>query len=136
MAQPGLSVEERLAALEGSVECSSAADRFAGFRNLPFGRENTYRLGLSASQNLFTGGRLRGLSQTATAGVRTAELGVTVAQAQMLLDVTQAYYGATLRERLVAIAEPTGRVSVSASRKATRSRLSCLVRWRGSDDRV
>jgi outer membrane protein len=105
--QPGLSVDERLTALESSVECSSAADPFAGFRNLPFGRENTYRFGLSASQSLFTGGRLRGLSQTANAGVRTAELGVTVAQAQTLLDVTQAYYDATLGERLVAIAEAT-----------------------------
>jgi outer membrane protein TolC len=107
VAQPGLSVEERLAALESSVECSSAADPFADFRNLPFGRENTYRFGLSASQNLFTGGRLRGLSQSADAGVRSAELGVTAAQAQTLLDVTQAYYDATLGERLVSIAEAT-----------------------------
>jgi outer membrane protein TolC len=107
VAQPGLSVEERLTALEQSVECSSAADPFADFRNLPFGRENTYRFGLSASQNLFTGGRLRGLSQSADAGLRSAELGVTAAQAQTLLDVAQAYYDATLGERLVAIAEAT-----------------------------
>jgi outer membrane protein len=105
--QPGLSVEERLAELESSVECSSAADPFADFRNLPFGREHTYRFGLSASQNLFTGGRLRGLSQSADAGVRTAELGVTAAQAQTMLDVAQAYYDATLGDRLVAIAEAT-----------------------------
>ncbi|MBA3497151.1 MAG: TolC family protein [Gemmatimonadales bacterium] len=107
VAQPGLSVEERLAALEDSLECSSAADPFANFRNLPFGRENTYRFGLSASQNLFTGGRLGGLSQTANADLRSAELGVTAAQAQTLLDVTVAYYDATLGERLVAIAEAT-----------------------------
>ncbi|MEP7177216.1 MAG: TolC family protein [Gemmatimonadales bacterium] len=107
VAQPGLSVDERLAALENSVACSSAADPFANFRNLPFGRENTYRFGLAASQNLFTGGRLRGLSQTADAGVRTADLGVTAAQAQTLLEVTRAYYDATLGERLVTIAEAT-----------------------------
>jgi outer membrane protein TolC len=107
VAQPGLSVDERLAALENSVECSSASDPFANLRNLPFGRENTYRLGLSASQNLFTGGRLRGLSQSADAAVRSAQLGLTSAQAQSLFDVTQAYYDATLGDRLVAIAEAT-----------------------------
>jgi outer membrane protein TolC len=107
VAQPGLSVDDRLAALENSVECSSASNPFASLRNLPFGRENTYRFGLSASQSLFTGGRLRGLSQSAEAGVRSAELGLTSAQAQTLLDVTQAYYDATLGDRLVAIAEAT-----------------------------
>jgi len=107
VAQPGLSVDERLTALENSVECSSAADPFANFRNLPFGRENTYRFGLSASQNLFTGGRLRGLSQSAAAGLRSAELGVTSVRAQTLFDVTQAYYDASLGDRLVAIAEAT-----------------------------
>jgi outer membrane protein TolC len=105
VAQPGLSVDERLDALENSVECSSASNPFASLRNLPFGRENTYRLGLSATQNLFTGGRLRGLSQSADAGVRSAQL--TSAQAQTLLDVAQAYYDATLGDRLVAIAEAT-----------------------------
>lgn len=107
VAQPGLTVDERLAALENSVECSSASNPFASLRNLPFGRENTYRFGLSASQNLFTGGRLRGLSQSADAGLRSAELGLTSAQAQTLFDVTQAYYDATLGDRLVAIAEAT-----------------------------
>ena len=107
VAQPGLSVDERLGALEQSVECSSASNPFASLRNLPFGRENTYRFGLSASQNLFTGGRLRGLSQSADAGLRSAELGLTSAQAQTLFDVTQAYYDAALGDRLVAIAEAT-----------------------------
>lgn len=107
VAQPGLTVEQRLDALENSVECTSAEDPFANFRNLPFGRQNTYRFGLSASQNLFTGGRLRGLSQSADAGVRSAQLGVTAAQAQTLLDVAQAYYDATLGDRLAGIAEAT-----------------------------
>ena len=107
VAQPSLSVDERLDALENSVECSGASNPFASLRNLPFGRENTYRLGLSATQNLFTGGRLRGLSQSADAGVRSAQLGLTSAQAQTLFDVTQAYYDATLGDRLVAIAEAT-----------------------------
>jgi len=104
---PTQSIDQRLGALEDAVECASASDPFAAFRNLPFGRENTWRFGLSASQSLFTGGRLGGQSQAAEAGLRSAELGVTAARAQTLLDVAQAYYDAKLGDRLVAIAEAT-----------------------------
>nr|MBA3259374.1 TolC family protein [Gemmatimonadales bacterium] len=105
--RPGLPVEERLDSLEAAVECASNADPFAGLGDLPFGRENTYRFGLSFSQSLFTGGRLRGQTQAAGAGVRSAELGLTTARAQLLLDVTSAYYDATLADRLVSIAQAT-----------------------------
>jgi outer membrane protein TolC len=106
--RPGLPVEQRLDSLEAAVECASNADPFAGLGDdLPFGRENTYRVGLSFSQTLFTGGRVRGQTRAADANVRRAELGLTSAQAQLLLDVTQAYYDAALGDRLVAIAEAT-----------------------------
>lgn len=103
--RPGLPVEERLDSLEAAVECASNADPFATFRDLPFGQENAYRFGLSFSQTLFTGGRLRGQNEAASAGVRSAELGLTSARAQLLLDVTRAYYDAVLGDRLVTIAE-------------------------------
>jgi len=106
-ARPELPLAERIDSLEAAVECASASDPFASFRNLPFGRENEYRLGLALSQNLFTGGRLGGQLRAANAGLRSAELGVTAARAQLLLDVTQAYYDAALGDRLVAIAEAT-----------------------------
>jgi outer membrane protein len=105
--EPGRPIGERLDALEAAVECASAADPFGQFRNLPFGRENEYRLGLSLSQNLLTWGRLGGQLGAASAGLRSAELGLTAARAQLLLDVTQAYYDAALGDRLVAIAEAT-----------------------------
>ena len=105
--RPGLPVEERLDSLEAAVECASNADPFAAFDDLPFGQENAYRFGLSFSQTLFTGGRLRGQSQAADARVRGAELGLTTARAQLLLDVTRAYYDAALSDRLVQIAEAT-----------------------------
>jgi outer membrane protein TolC len=104
---PTRPIEERLDSLERAVECASTANPFAAFGALPFGRENTYRFGLSASQTLFSGGRVRGQVASAEAGLRSAELGVTTAQAQALLDVTQAYYDAALGDRLVAIAEAT-----------------------------
>jgi len=104
---PGLTVEQRLDSLESAVSCASSADPFASFRNLPFGRENTYRFGLSFSQTLFSGGQVGGQTQAANAGVRSAELGLTSAQAQLLLDVTGAYYDASLADRLLAIAQAT-----------------------------
>lgn len=105
--RPGLPVEQRLDSLERAVECAGAADPFASFRNLPFGRENTYRFGLSASQVLFSGGQVSGRAQAAGAGVRSAAVGLTSARAQLLLDVTSAYYDATLSDRLLAIAQAT-----------------------------
>jgi outer membrane protein TolC len=106
--RPGLSIAERLDSLEAAVECASNADPFAGLGNdLPFGRENNYRFGLSFSQTLFSGGRVTGQTQAANANVRGAAIGLTSARAQLLLDVTQAYYDAALGDRLVAIAQAT-----------------------------
>ena len=104
--RPGLPIEERLDSLEAALECASNSDPFAGLADdLPFGRENTYRIGLSFSQNLYTGGRVSGQARAAEAGVRSARLGLTSVQAQLLLDVTEAYYDAALGDRLVAIAQ-------------------------------
>src|SRR5918996_4470249 len=106
--RPGLPVEERLDSLEAAVQCASNADPFAGLGDdLPFGRENSYRFGLSFSQTLFSGGRITGQTQAANAGVRSAAIGLTAARAQLLLDVTQAYYDAALGDRLVTIAQAT-----------------------------
>jgi outer membrane protein TolC len=106
--RPGLPVEQRLDSLESAVACASNADPFAGLGgDLPFGRENTYRFGLSFSQSLFTGGRITAQTAAAGAGVRSASVGLTSARAQLLLDVTQAYYDAALGDRLVAIAVAT-----------------------------
>jgi outer membrane protein TolC len=106
--RPGLPIEERLDSLEAAVECASNADPFAGLGDdLPFGRENSYRFGLSFSQTLFSGGRVTGQTQAANAGVRSAAIGLTAARAQLLLEVTQAYYDAALGDRLVVIAQAT-----------------------------
>ncbi len=99
----------RLDSLEAAVECVSrfGAAGGGGFENLPFGRPNAYNFGLSFSQRLFDGGRTAGQSRAASARLRGAEIGLTAAQAQLVLDVTQAYYDALLGDRLVAIAEAT-----------------------------
>ncbi|MDQ2669643.1 MAG: TolC family protein, partial [Gemmatimonadota bacterium] len=102
---PSLPVDQRIDALEQTVECLSTVNPFAAFSDLPFGRENQWSFGLSLTQNLFTGGRLRAQNRIAGATRRSAEIEVDAQEAQALLDVVQAYYDAALAQRLVAIAE-------------------------------
>lgn len=104
---PALPVGERLDSLERAVECAGSANPFAAFGNLPFGRENTWRLGLNLTQNVFTGGRLTAQNRIADAARTAAEVGLASSRAQLALDVTQAYYDAQLADRLVGIAEST-----------------------------
>ena len=102
---PESSVAERLAGLETSARCASGLNPFAAFSSLPFGQANQYQLGLSLSQNLFTGGRVSAQNEAASAGRRAANIELTAQRAQNVLDVTQAYYDAALADRLVAISD-------------------------------
>ncbi len=77
----------------------------SGLDDLPFGRENTWRASLSISQTVYSGGRIGAQQAIAGAGRETAELGLTTARAQLLFEVTEAYYDAALSERLVTIAD-------------------------------
>ena len=72
---------------------------------LPFGQRNTYSLGLNLNWSLFTGGRISGQKQFADASRRTADLGLSSAQAQVTLEVVQAYYDAVAADLQVRIAE-------------------------------
>ncbi len=108
--QTALSTAARLDSLERAVQCISTFGAFGslgGFQSLPFGRPNAYNFGLSFSQTLFNGGRTSGQSRAAGATLRSAEIGLSATQAQLLLDVTRTYYDAVLDDRLVEIAEAT-----------------------------
>lgn len=76
-----------------------------GFGDLPFARPNSYALGLSASQVLFTGGRIGSAVDAARDAVRAAQAGLTRAEAQVTLQVRAAYYQALLARELVTIAD-------------------------------
>ncbi len=104
---PNKPIAERLTDLENAVACATTVNPFAGFSKLPFGRKNTYTVGFSGSQLLFDGGRVFGQMKAADAGRASASIALTAAEAQLVLDVVQAYYDAALSERLVAIAEAT-----------------------------
>lgn len=90
---------------EGFSFGGDSTDNGGDFEGLPFGRKNTYNLGLTLSQNIFTGGRLRGQGIAADAGRRSAEFAVTSAEAQLILDIVQAYYDAATADLQVRIAQ-------------------------------
>ena len=103
-ADPTRPIADRLDALERSVACVTTVNPFGSFSNLPFGQRNTYTLGLTASQMVFDGGRTLGNIRAANAGRSSAAIGVTSAEAQLIVDVVNAYYDAVLGDRLLEIA--------------------------------
>lgn len=111
---PSAPLDARVAEIERAIDCGAIGNAVFGGggdaengTDLPFGRENTWRFGLSLSQSVFSGGRLDALDALAAAGREGADLTMTSTRAQLLFDVTQAYYDAALSDRLVAIAEGT-----------------------------
>jgi outer membrane protein TolC len=104
LADPSQPIGARVDSLEKSLECVSALDPFGDLGSLPFGRANTYNLGLSLSQTLFSGGRVRGQMQAANATRESADLGLSGSEAQLTLDVVETYFNAALADRLARIA--------------------------------
>lgn len=90
----------------GGGSDSSSSDGTSAFTRI-FASEYNVTLGITASQPIFTGGRVRANLKAAQYARESAELGISAAEAQTQLDVTQAYYDAVLSERLVAIADST-----------------------------
>jgi outer membrane protein len=102
---PTASADQRLAGLENAARCSLGGNPFSSFGSLGFGAKNQYNIGLSFSQNLFAGGRIRAQNAVANSSRQTAEIELAAQRAQIRLDVTQAYFDAALADRLVALAE-------------------------------
>lgn len=94
---------ERAAALAQASTC--AAVQGIDFSKVGFGARNQYSLGLSFAQSVYSGGRNSGLTASATAQQRSAEIELVAQRAQLSLDVTQAYFDAVLADRLVVIAD-------------------------------
>ncbi len=106
----GATPEQRAAALAQAVSCSQltqTGNGAGGFGDITrvFANPNTIVLGVSGSQALFAGGRIRAGISSAAAGRRVATIGVTGARTQVRLDVATAYFDAALADRLVTIAE-------------------------------
>ena len=104
LADPSQPIGARVDSLEKSLECVSALNPFGDLGSLPFGRANTYNIGLSLSQTLFSGGRVRGQMQAANAARESADLGLSESEAQLTLDVVETYFNAALADQLARIA--------------------------------
>jgi outer membrane protein len=70
-----------------------------------FASPYNFNFGLTASQPLYTGGRVAAGVRGARYARESADLAITSAEAQVQLDVTSAYYDALLAERLAIIAD-------------------------------
>lgn len=103
---PALPLETRVDSLEHAFQCANSGSPFSGFGDLGFGSENTWQIGLSLSQAIFSP-RLGAQNRIAEAGRTRAEIELNSQRAQLALDVIQAYYDAALADRLVTIAEAT-----------------------------
>jgi len=105
--RPEAPLDARVGELERAVDCGAIGGGFSNssFGDLPFGRENTYRIGLAVTQSLYTGGRIAAQRRLASIEAEASGLAVESARAQAILDVTQAFYDAALSDRLVGIAE-------------------------------
>src|SRR5687768_11137148 len=111
---PSAPIDQRVAEIERAIDCGAIGSSFFGGSSgegedvdLPFGRENTWRVNLAFSQAIYSGGRLGAQSDIAEVGQQSARLAFTTARGQLLFDVTRAFYDAALSERLVRIAEAT-----------------------------
>lgn len=100
----GATPEQRAVALAQAATCQSSGGGF-DLKRTSFGATNQWALGLTFSQNVFTGGRLTAQNNAADAQLRSANIEVAAQRAQVALDVTSAYYDAALADQLVAIAD-------------------------------
>ncbi|HTN86230.1 MAG TPA: TolC family protein, partial [Sorangium sp.] len=98
---------ERIRVLENSLGCAPGGNTLGSFQSVGFGAANQYDIGLNVSQNIFTGGRITAQARQADAARSGAEIALTSARAQVMLDVAQAYYDAVLADRLFDIAQAT-----------------------------
>lgn len=112
---PAAPLDARVAEIERAIDCGAvggggffgSGSTDGNLNDLPFGRKNTFRVGLTFSQNLYSGGRIGAQKEVAALGHESAGHALTTARGQLLYEVAQAYYDAVLSDRLVAIAAAT-----------------------------
>jgi outer membrane protein TolC len=91
----------------GTGAPSAAGGGASGGIQLPFGQDNSYRVTVSLTQPLFSGGRLGAGMKIAAAGLDNAGLQLDATRARAALDVARAYFDAALADRLLGIAQET-----------------------------
>jgi outer membrane protein TolC len=114
---PALPLSERIGEIERAASCGALGQGF-NFSSLPFGQRNVYRATFSFAQALYAGGRIQAQQTQAELGRRVASLGTSAAEAQLMLDVSRAYFAAALTDRLLTIAEAGERQAEAAFQQA------------------
>jgi outer membrane protein TolC len=109
----------------GNSDTTSGGDS-GGFADSPLARvfasANTMVLGLSASQTVYSGGRMRAGIAASEAGSRAADLGTRAARAQIVYDIAQAYFDAQVADQLLTIADSSFAQTERAVRQTQQSR--------------
>jgi outer membrane protein TolC len=118
---PTATPAERQAALDQSRTCGGGGGG-ADFSSVGFGAKNQWTLGFQFSQSIFSGGRATGQRAAANAARRSSEIELTAQRAQLILDVTQAYYNTVLASRLYEIAQTALVWNDEVLRQTTRAR--------------
>lgn len=116
---------ERQAAIDQARSCvplGTSSGEGVDFSSVGFGAKNAWTLGLQFSQPVFTGGAATGQRKAANAGRRASDIELTAQRAQLLLDVTQAYYNTVLAARLAEIADAALTMSNDVLRQTTSAR--------------
>jgi len=101
---PNAPIDQRVTYLENHVQSAAYASLGQLFSSLPFGRENLYNVGLTGSQVLFAGGRVRAGINGAQDAAAAADYQLQEQRAQTSYDVKQAYYQAVLSVESASIA--------------------------------
>jgi outer membrane protein len=117
---PGDTPAQRQAQLDQAITCQGGGG--IDFSKAGFGAKNSWTFGLQFSQSVFTGGRASGQRIAANAGRRAADVEFTAQRAQLILDITQAYYNAVLASRLSDIAQTSMGWNEDVLRQTTTAR--------------
>ena len=125
--EPGATPAQRQAAIDAAESCTPLSRANSGgggvdFSSVGFGALNSWTFGLQFSQALFTGGRATGQQIAAAAGRHVADMELTAQRAQLILDVTQAYYNTVLAARLSEIADAALTMSTDVLRQTSAAR--------------
>src|SRR5688500_18263167 len=99
---------ERQNAINAAKSCvplGTSTGGGADFSSVGFGAKNAWTFGLQFAQPICTGGAATGQRKAANAGRRASDIELTAQRAQLMLDVTQAYYNTVLAARLAEVAD-------------------------------
>lgn len=125
--EPTATPAERQAAINAAKSCTPLSQTGgsgggADFSSVGFGAKNAWTFGLQFTQPIFTGGAATGQRKAANAQRRASDVELTSQRAQLMLDVTQAYYNTVLAARLAEIADAALAMSNDVLRQTTSAR--------------